>query len=192
MISTGLGLGVHQINIDPLNLPDLRRLLLASNSFYFTCNWAVKHALLLFYSEITRERSHRICIYIMHGVAFSFGLSSVMIDLFRCRPFNKAFYPALPGYCVNLKIFYYYNSIMMLATDIVLYAMPIVFTRNLMLRRAQKIGLNCLFALGGMYVVYSSLGETIALTRFTASSPLVPHAYGPFMSYSRSLTLPVS
>jgi hypothetical protein len=82
------------------------------------------------------------------------GLSSVLVDLFRCRPFNKAFYPEIQGYCFNMDAFYYYNSSMMLATDVVLYAMPVVFTRNLMLRRAQKVGLNCLFGLGGLYVLF--------------------------------------
>lgn len=130
------------------------QLLLTSNVFYFLCNWAIKHALLLFYSEITRERTHRIAIYIMHGVAFSFGLSSVLVDLLRCRPFSKAFYPEMQGYCFNMDAFYLYNSSMMLATDVVLYAMPVVFTWNLMLRRTQKVGLNCLFALGGLYVFF--------------------------------------
>lgn len=78
------------------------------------------------------------------------GLSSILVDLFRCRPFHKAFYPEIHGYCINSDAFYLYNSSMMLATDVVLYAMPVVFTRNLMLRRTQKVGLNCLFALGGL------------------------------------------
>ncbi|KAL5378706.1 hypothetical protein DPSP01_008931 [Paraphaeosphaeria sporulosa] len=156
MVSTGLGLGLHQGDVDPANMPELRKLLLTSNVFYFLCNWAIKHALLLFYSEITRERTHRIAIYAMHGVAFSFGLSSVLVDLLRCRPFKKAFYPDIEGYCFNMDAFYLYNSSMMLATDVVLYAMPVVFTRNLMLRRAQKVGLNCLFALGGLVLAASA------------------------------------
>lgn len=73
MVSTAVGLGEHQTNVDPTNMPALRKLLLASNVFYFLCNWAIKHALLLFYSGITREHTHRISLYIMHGVAFSFG-----------------------------------------------------------------------------------------------------------------------
>ncbi|KAF9738797.1 hypothetical protein PMIN03_002600 [Paraphaeosphaeria minitans] len=156
MVSTGLGLGLHQADVDPANMPEMRKLLLTSNVFYFLCNWAIKHALLLFYSEITRERTHRIAIYTMHGVAFSFGLSSVLVDLLRCRPFKKAFYADMEGYCFNMDAFYLYNSSMMLATDVVLYAMPVVFTKNLMLRRAQKVGLNCLFALGGLVLAASA------------------------------------
>ena len=121
-----------------------------------------QHALLFFYSEITRERTHRVAIYIMHGVAFGFGLSSVVVDLFRCRPFHKAYQPKVHGVCIRMDIFYYYNSSMMLAIDVVLYVMPVVFTRKLMLRRTQKIGLNCLFALGGLCVYpFCSLGESI-------------------------------
>lgn len=44
----------------------------------------------------------------------------------------------------------------MLATDIVLYAMPVAFTWHLQLRRTQRIGLNCLFALGGIVLAASA------------------------------------
>ena len=123
---------------------------MASTVFYFLCNWAVKHALLLFYSEITREKNHQISIYIMHSVAFGFGLSSILVNIFQCRPFHKAWDQDVPGFCVNLNIFFYFNANIMLATDLVLYIMPVIFTRNLQLRRPQRIGLNGLFALGGL------------------------------------------
>lgn len=126
------------------------QLVLASNSFYFLCNWAVKHALLLFYSEITRERKHLWSIYFMHFVAFGFGISSIFVNLFQCNPFSKAWDSDASGTCVRMDIFFYYNASMMLATDMVLYAMPVIFTRKLQLRRPQRIGLNCLFALGGL------------------------------------------
>ncbi|KAH7125356.1 hypothetical protein B0J11DRAFT_303936 [Dendryphion nanum] len=156
IVGTTLGLGLHQRDVDPNNSIKIAKLILASNVFYFLCNWAVKHALLLFYAEITREKKFLGSIYFMHFIAFGFGSSSILANLFQCRPFNKAWRPELEGYCVNLNYFFYFNSNFMLATDLVLYIMPVVFTWHLQLRRAQRIGLNCLFALGGLVLAVSA------------------------------------
>jgi hypothetical protein len=105
---------------------------------------------LLFYSEIVRDGKYEISIWLMHFIAFGFGLSSILVNIFQCRPFHKAWDPDVPGYCVNMGLFLRFNSAIMLATDFVLYAMPLVFTWHLQLRRAQRIGVNCLFGLGGL------------------------------------------
>jgi hypothetical protein len=52
--------------------------------------------------------------------------------------------------------FHLFNSSFMLATDTVLYVMPLVFTWNLRLQRAQRIGLNIMFALGGLVLAASA------------------------------------
>ncbi|KAF2742408.1 hypothetical protein M011DRAFT_269333 [Sporormia fimetaria CBS 119925] len=154
--ATVLGLGLHQLDIPSANLPKLRKLFIASNTFYFLCNWAVKHALLLFYSEIVREKKYQGTIWFMHFVAFGFGLSSIVVNIFQCRPFHKAWNPSVPGYCVNVNTFLYFNCAIMLATDLVLYIMPVVFTWHIQIRRTQRIGINCLFGLGGFVLAVSA------------------------------------
>jgi hypothetical protein len=104
----------------------------------------------LFYAEITREKKHQYSIWFMHFVAFGFGSSSIFATVFQCRPVRKVWYPDTPGWCANMDIFFYFNCSIMLATDLVLYIMPVVFTWNLQLQRQQRIGLNCLFALGSL------------------------------------------
>lgn len=126
------------------------QLTIASNCFYFACNWAVKHALLLFYSEIVRDRKYEGSIWFMHFIAFGFGLSSMLVNIFGCRPIHKAWHKNVPGYCVDVGLFLRFNSVIMLATDLVLYIMPVVFTWNLQLRTPQRLGLNILFGLGGL------------------------------------------
>jgi hypothetical protein len=169
MVGTRHGLGRHMVDIDRSDVPTLvkvhgilhqlsnfilthKQLIMTSNVFYFLCNWAVKHSLLLFYSELVREnRVYRISIYIMHFIAFGFGLSSILVNVFRCRPFNKAWRgDEVKGYCIDMNTFLYFNAPMMLAMDLVLYIMPVVFTWHLQLRRPQRVGLNCLFGLGGL------------------------------------------
>ncbi|PVH94637.1 hypothetical protein DM02DRAFT_539082 [Periconia macrospinosa] len=148
MYGTGYGLGQHMKNIEPKAMPKLLKIIFSSTFPYYICNWAVKHALLLFYAEISFARSHRILMYIMHFVAFGFGLSSILVTVFQCTPVRKAWQLELDGHCINFIIFSYINASIMVITDLVLYIMPVVFTRNLQLRRAQRIGLNCMFGMG--------------------------------------------
>ncbi|KAF2266678.1 hypothetical protein CC78DRAFT_531479 [Lojkania enalia] len=146
---------------------------MASNVFYFLCNWAVKHALLLFYSEIVRDNKwYKGSIYFMHFVAFGFGLSSILVNIFQCRPIRKTWDADAPGWCANMNMFFRLNSIIMLTTDLVLYTMPVIFTWHLQLRRPQRIGLNALFALGGI-VLAASAARVHAVHNF-ASHPDFP------------------
>jgi formate/nitrite transporter FocA (FNT family) len=80
MVGISYGLGLHQDDVAASRMPALIKLIMASNVFYFLCNWAVKHALLLFYAEITREKKFMTSIYVMHFVAFGFGLSSILVS----------------------------------------------------------------------------------------------------------------
>lgn len=154
---TSLGLGLHRQDQDPADAVNRYKLTIASNTFYFACNWAVKHALLLFYSEIVRDRKYEGSIWFMHFIAFGFGLSSILVNVFGCRPLHKAWHKGIPGSCVDVGLFLRFNSVIMLATDLVLYIMPVVFTWNLQLRTPQRLGLNILFGLGGLVLVVSSV-----------------------------------
>ncbi|KAF2707032.1 hypothetical protein K504DRAFT_354623, partial [Pleomassaria siparia CBS 279.74] len=158
MIGTHYGLGKHTGEMDQYQFPTLIKIVLASDTFYFLCNWAVKHALLVFYTSIARDTPFLISVYIMHFIAFAFGLSSILVVLFQCRPFNKTWRGTdVDGYCINLDAFFYYNAGVMLGTDVILYIMPVVFTWGLQLRRTQRVGLSCLFGLGGLVLIASAI-----------------------------------
>jgi hypothetical protein len=62
----------------------------------------------------------------------------------------------VPGSCIDMDAFNYFNSCFMLANDLVLYAMPLIFTWNLHLRRPQRIAVSFLFALGGLVLAASA------------------------------------
>jgi hypothetical protein len=57
--------------------------------------------------------------------------------------------------CINMNAFNYFNSIFMLCNDMILYAMPMVFTWKLRVARPQRIAVNLLFALGGLVLAAS-------------------------------------
>lgn len=149
---------LHQI-IRPRLKSDIHKLGLASRIFYFLCNWAVKHSLLLFYATLTIDYYPRMSIYIMHFVAFAFGITCILFTLISCLPLKQIWVHPNGSYysqrCINPVDFNYFNSCFMLANDIVLYAMPLVFTWKLHVSRPQRIAVNLLFALGGLVLAAS-------------------------------------
>jgi hypothetical protein len=146
---------------------------MTSRIFYFVCNWAVKHSLLLFYATLTIDRFPRLSINVMHFIAFAFGISCILVTLFQCHPTRMMWDgPAdkdVPGHCVNMNDFNYFNSSFMLATDLVLYAMPLVFTWKIHVSRPQRIGVNFLFALGGL--VLAASGTRVYFVHAQATRP---------------------
>ncbi|KAH4315179.1 hypothetical protein HBH64_193890 [Parastagonospora nodorum] len=163
MISTRYGLGLHDEQLQQSQLEQLElsmKLSLASRIFYFMCNWAVKHSLLLFYSTLTIDHYPRLSIYTMHFVAFSFGFTCILFTLIRCLPITDIHIaPGGAEYsrrCVNTVDFNYFNSCFMLANDIVLYAMPLVFTWKLHVSRPQRLAVNLLFLLGTLVLAASA------------------------------------
>lgn len=142
---------------------------MASRIFYFICNWAVKHSLLLFYATLTVDRFPRLSINIMHFVAFGFGMTCIFVTIFQCHPISRTWEGPDNEHCLNLNDFNYFNSCFMLATDLVLYAMPLVFTWKLNVSRPQRIAVNFLFALGGL--VLAASGTRIYFVHTQATKP---------------------
>ncbi|KAF1921961.1 hypothetical protein BDU57DRAFT_464082 [Ampelomyces quisqualis] len=159
MVSTRFGLGLPNAQVPDGNMGIILKLSMASLLFYFTCNWAVKHSLLLFYATLTIDRYPRLSINIMHAIAFAFGTTCILVTLFQCHPMRKMWDGPedtdTPGHCINMNDFNYFNSCFMLATDLVLYAMPLAFTWRLHVSRPQRIAVNVLFALGGLVLAAS-------------------------------------
>lgn len=169
MASTRYGLGLSISDVPQRKMMPILKLVVASRLFYFICNWSVKHSLLIFYTELTIDRWPRRSIYLMHGVAFAFGCTCIGATIFQCSPIKAVWDQNKKGKCLDLDAFSYFNSCFMLATDIVLYAMPLVFTWKLHLRRSQRIGVNCLFALGGLVLAASCV--RVYSVRVQATNP---------------------
>ncbi|KAF1940959.1 hypothetical protein EJ02DRAFT_348877 [Clathrospora elynae] len=156
MIITRFGAGLPIALARTQDLKPYFKLVMVSQIFYFICNWSVKHSLLFFYTDLTIDRWPRRSIYAMHAIAFAFGCTCIGATIFQCSPINKMWNDAnVDGKCIDVNAFNYFNSCFMLATDLVLYAMPLAFTWNIQLRRPQRIAVNMLFALGGLVLAAS-------------------------------------
>lgn len=135
----------------------------------------VKHSLLFFYSELTFDYWPRVCIYFMHFIAFAFGVTCVITSVFECTPVRKFWDPSVPGTCIDMIAFNYFNACFMLGNDVFLYAMPIVFTWKIQLRRPNRFAVNFLFALGGLVLAASA--ARVYFTHLQNTNPDFPFKF---------------
>jgi hypothetical protein len=133
----------------------------------------VKHSLLLFYATLTIDHYPRLSINFMHLIAFAFGMTCILVTICQCKPISKMWVgpddTRVLGHCVDMNDFNYFNSCFMLATDIILYAMPLAFTWKLHVSRPQRFAVNFLFALGGL--VLAASGTRIYFVHTQAIEP---------------------
>ncbi|KAF2032012.1 hypothetical protein EK21DRAFT_38687, partial [Setomelanomma holmii] len=158
MIASRYGLGLPKDEVTAKNLRMVFKLVLIYRAFYFTCNWTVKASLLLFYTTLTIDRWARRFINVMQVMAFAFGVTCLGVTIFQCNPIHKVWDGArVRGHCASWPAFNLFNSCFMLATDVILYAMPLVFVWNLRVSRSKRIAVNMLFALGVLCLAASSV-----------------------------------
>jgi hypothetical protein len=114
------------------------------------CNMFVKLALLVFYRLLSSEVGFLRFVTFMMVTAVGFGISSTLVLIFQCQPISKAWDLDEPGKCLSIPDFYYANASIMIASDIVMYLMPMFSIRGLQLRRSKRIVVNILFGLGAL------------------------------------------
>ncbi|KAH7073600.1 hypothetical protein BKA63DRAFT_415533 [Paraphoma chrysanthemicola] len=179
--SAHYGVGLPQNEVPLANMMPILKLVMSSGVFYFACNWAVKHSLLLFYYGLTIDGWPRFSIYFMHGVAVAFGLTCIFTSIFQCWPIRAMWDSSVPGHCIHIMEFHLFNSSFMIATDVVLYAMPLVFTWNMQLQKVQKICLNALFALG--WLVLAASGARVHAVYSQIKSPNFTYKFAIIMTW---------
>jgi len=60
--------------------------------------------------------------------------------VFICTPIKKAWYPTIPGQCINLISFYYGLQIPNVITDFAILVLPLKEVSELRLPKEQKLG----------------------------------------------------
>jgi len=136
----------------PVQSSRFYQVFLALMVFYMCCNMFVKLALLAFYRLLTYNVVHRRMIAVMTVIAIGFGVSSVLVLIFACQPVSAAWDIDFtkPRHCISIAAFYYANASIMISNDVVLYVMPMIFTRNLHVTKGKRIMINILLSLGAV------------------------------------------
>src|SRR5262249_51837786 len=76
---------------------------------------------------------------------------------FTCVPLKHWWDPTIPGYCLDIPKYARYSAITNIASDVVLYILPMRTVWNLNMPRSKKISLIALFAVGFFVVLMGFL-----------------------------------
>ncbi|KAI4678269.1 uncharacterized protein J4E88_006790 [Alternaria novae-zelandiae] len=156
----GGGLHVTDPRVKPENLKKISTYLFAEEFYYLLLQFFIKMSFLFFYRrtlEVTPGfRIAVITTMILVGLQTSgtwifYGLQCIPIQAF----FTPELYPN--AVCISSGLSYYLPSVANVFMDVVIYLLPIYPLWNVQTTVRRRIGLMCVFTLGGCTIMISLL-----------------------------------
>ena len=125
------------------------------------CQLAIKASLLLLYKAVLTLENRRFRIAWRAAALYvvTLYITTILATLFQCTPFHYGwdrFYGKGRGHCVNLKAQSISTAVLSTLSDVSLLILPIPILWGLQMPWKRKLGLSCIFLLGGLYA-HSSL-----------------------------------
>jgi hypothetical protein len=128
---------------DMLIAPDL-----ISFAVYTFVIGLIKVPVILFYLEIFRLRSFRVISYIILGYIVVSTLTLVFVTVFSCTPVQAFWNRDLKGQCMDIQIIAYSTSASAIFQDMILLILPLVFVKDLQMKKSRKMAVGLMFAVG--------------------------------------------
>jgi hypothetical protein len=132
------------------SLGNIHQSILAASIGYFAAAMFVKLSLCAFYLRLSVDERFRMAVYVIATICIAYGIASILTSAFLCIPLSKLWNPNEDGHCINAELFYFVNAGLNVATDTIIYILPMRPLWKLPLPRRQRIGLLFLFALGAL------------------------------------------
>ncbi|KAF3041890.1 hypothetical protein E8E12_005131 [Didymella heteroderae] len=142
------GFGEHLWNLEDGKLLPILRYLYISWSTYVIILCMIKISLVLFYLEIFKTRRFKITAYIFLAYLVINSLVIFFIAIFACNPVSSFWNREIKGNCIDIQGAAYANSASAIVQDIILLILPLVFIRNLQMKRYRKIAVGFMFVIG--------------------------------------------
>ncbi len=111
----------------------------------------VKASILLFLLRLFGQK-RGVRRYILWTGAANAGhmVANLTVIVFQCTPVEKAWDFAVPGTCIDRRVFFTTSSAFNILTDLMILALPLRIFTNLKIPRRTKFALMFLFLLGFM------------------------------------------
>ena len=114
----------------------------------------VKLSFLLQFLRIFRSKRMRITLWTSLGIVIIYGGWALFSTIFTCWPIDSfwtfSYTDVTKESCLNFEKLYLAHAGLNLGTDVLILALPVPGLKQLMLPRAQKVGLILVFMLGGL------------------------------------------
>jgi hypothetical protein len=108
----------------------------------------IKVSLVLFYLEIFNSPGFKMSAYCVLVFITINSLLIFFLTIFICTPVPYFWDRDIEGKCMDLQAVAYASSASAIVQDFILLILPLVFIRNLHLRRRRKIGAALMFSIG--------------------------------------------
>lgn len=106
-------------------------------------------SLSLLYLKVFSITKFKWLYYLVILVVICQFVEELIVVIFQCSPISKFFYPTtVAGSCIDLYVFYFISFGTRLATDALLFLLPIPHVLRLQMPTGAKVGLVVMFGLG--------------------------------------------
>jgi hypothetical protein len=147
------GTGYHVIELPLANTTFIAKQLVAYQIVYIAAMCSVKLSYLLFYYPTFPTLDFRKWVWVCIGIVVAYWTGCMLQAFLICRPFERNWYPFIPGHCTSYKMAFVTTGVFNAITDLIIIALPIPVISSLHLATATKIGLIAIFAVGFLYVL---------------------------------------
>ncbi|KZF22334.1 hypothetical protein L228DRAFT_248004 [Xylona heveae TC161] len=160
LVSCDSELGRHWDTLSMKHMEQFLKYQFAVEMLYIAAFMSIKMSYVCLYLRIFPHRTFRIINYCLLAFLTCNWLEETMVVVFQCHPVAHAFMPLMKGSCLNLLTFYYVSFGIKLATDLIVFSLPIPMMRGANMPKAQYIGVLVMFTLGFFVCIVSIIRAT--------------------------------
>lgn len=111
----------------------------------------IKMSILFLYLRVFPLRTFRAIVYISMGVLTISFLILLPMAIWQCRPIRAIWDQNINNpHCLSISNIAYANAAVNIATEIMIFVLPLLALRKLHVPRKKKIALFCIFGVGVM------------------------------------------
>lgn len=175
-----MGVG-RQISETQPNLVIILKLTIAYALSYTSCITIIKLSILCFYLRVFPNSKLRIATQIVIGIVSLWGLGSVLMFFFVCRPFEATWNPLVGGTCADRIATFLAVGAYNIISDIIILTLPLRTIWTLNTRSQMKVALTILF-LTGLLVSVVAVCRIITLTHLNMDNVTGTMVWADFLS----------
>ncbi|MCJ1389190.1 hypothetical protein MMC18_002045 [Xylographa bjoerkii] len=152
------GQGRHVADVPRTQLALVASSLLANETLWSLVNTLIRISVLLFISRVFSPiRLLRIWSYSLIVLSVLYGMVSVLEIFLICRPLAAAWDNNINGECGQEVLSYVVLETFGLMLDLIILVLPLRPIWRLHLPLGRKVGLSCIFSIGGLVVIITAL-----------------------------------
>ncbi|KAK0652592.1 hypothetical protein B0T16DRAFT_322483 [Cercophora newfieldiana] len=149
MIEPVYGLGKHILDVEPAAMAPMARAGWYTILWYMLSLLFTKISILLLYIRILSYQHARYAVYVILAIVIlANGIWTLATVVTACLPLNAFWDRTIVDAWCRPLVWWYANTGLHIATDVLLYVLPLPVIVNLQIKLRQKIVLYAVFALG--------------------------------------------